>query len=150
YQILSNRVADGVLFTNDSIEGFKLSNVIKHGTQIPGGLYNTSFFFIINDKKFRSLPEEDQEIILRLSVEHFARLAGRSYDDAAKNDFDHMREHNIQEEMASDELLEAIRERTAPIEAAWIEQAEKRGVDGKQALQELRALAAQLEQEFAN
>ncbi len=149
YQILSNRVADGVLFTNDSIEGFKLENVLKYGTQIPGGLYNTSFFLAINEKKFRSLPKEDQELLMRLSGEHFARMAGKSYDDAAKGAFDVMKKHNIQVETASDELMKAIRDRTAPIEAAWVAEANKRGVDGRKALDELRQLTAELEAEYS-
>lgn len=145
YQILTNHVADGVLFTNDSIEGFKLSKLIKHSTQVPGGLYNTSFFFIMNEAKFQSLSKEDQDIILRLSGEQFARLAGRSYDEVAKTAFDHMREHGINIEFASDELMADIRKRTAPIEAAWVQEAAKRGVDGEQAIEELRSLAAEIE-----
>ncbi|WP_397474490.1 TRAP transporter substrate-binding protein [Pusillimonas sp.] len=146
YQILSNRVADGVLFTNDSIEGFKLSSVIKYSTQIPGGLYNTSFFFIMNQDKFQSLSKEDQDIVMRLSGEEFARMAGRSYDDVAKTAFDYMKTHGIEVQTASDTLLSAIRERSEPVEAGWMEQAQKRGVDGKQALHELRTLAAELAQ----
>ncbi|WP_397474491.1 TRAP transporter substrate-binding protein [Pusillimonas sp.] len=148
YQVLANRVADGVLFTNDSIEGFKLSSVIAHSTQIPGGLYNTSFFFIMNEEKFRGLTKEDQDTIMRLSGENYARMAGRSFDEMAANAFEHMEGHNIEVQTASDGLLDAIRERTSPVEASWVEQAEKRGVDGRKALDELRSIAMEISAEI--
>ncbi|WP_207482652.1 TRAP transporter substrate-binding protein [Arenibaculum pallidiluteum] len=139
YQILSNGVADGVLFTLDSIEGFKLTNVVKHVTVIPGGLYNSSFFLVMNQAKFRGLPKEDQEAVMRVSGEAFSRLAGRAFDKANARAMDHVKANNIQLVTASDTMIQGIRERTAPIEANWIQAAAKKGVDGKAVLSELRA-----------
>jgi len=139
YQILSNGVADGVLFTLDSVEGFKLTSLIKHITEIPGGLYNSSFFMVMNQAKFRSLPKEDQEAIMRVSGEALSRLAGRAFDTANSKAMDHIKANNIELVTASDEMMKGIKEKTAPIEEAWIAAAAKKGVDGKAVLSELRA-----------
>lgn len=146
YQILSNKIADGALLTLDALEGFKISNLIKHITEVPGGLYNSSFFFVMNRDKFSQLSPEDQEIIMRLSGENFARMAGRSYDQVANKATDVIKEHHISLHAAPESLLADIRDRTAPMESAWIANAGKKGVDGRKAIDELRALAAEFEE----
>lgn len=147
YQILSNKIADGALLTMDALDGFKIGNLIKHITEVPGGLFNSSFFFVMNRDKFRELSKEDQDIIMRLSGENFARMAGRSFDQVASKAGDVIKEHGIQLHAAPEALLADIRERTAPMEVVWIENAGKKGVDGRKVLDELRTLAAELEEQ---
>lgn len=48
YEILSNGVADGILFPAESVPFFRIDEIVRHGTAVPGGLYNTSFFVIMN------------------------------------------------------------------------------------------------------
>ena len=50
YELLSSGVMDGTLFPAESVEGFKIDKVIKYATTFPGGLYNTSFVFMMNTK----------------------------------------------------------------------------------------------------
>jgi TRAP-type C4-dicarboxylate transport system substrate-binding protein len=56
YELLSTGVMDGTLFPAESVEGFKIDKVIKYATLFPGGLYNTSFVFMMNQAKYDSLP----------------------------------------------------------------------------------------------
>ncbi len=41
---------DGTVFPDESVTSFKLST-IKHATTFPGGSYNTSFVFMMNQGK---------------------------------------------------------------------------------------------------
>ena len=55
YELLSGGVMDGTLFPAESTESFKIDKIIKHATFFPGGLYNTSFVFLMNQAKYDKL-----------------------------------------------------------------------------------------------
>ena len=59
--LLSTGVMDGTLFPAESVEGFKIEKVIKHATSFPGGLYNTSFVFMMNQGTYDKLPADVKE-----------------------------------------------------------------------------------------
>ena len=145
YEILSSGIADGVFFARESILTFKLANLIRHATLIPGGLFNTSFVLLMNDAKFNALAAADQQAILKVSGEQFARMAGRSFDNSDKNSLETMRTANVDVRTASPALVEQLRRATAPVVDAWVAEAAKKGVDGRAALEALRAESRKLE-----
>ena len=61
YELLSGGVMDGTLFPAESIESFKIDKMIKHATTFPGGLYNTSFVFMMNQAKYDKLSRRREE-----------------------------------------------------------------------------------------
>ena len=48
YELISGGVMDGTLFPAESTESFKIDKLIRYATTFPGGLYNTSFVFMMN------------------------------------------------------------------------------------------------------
>ncbi len=82
YELLKGGVADGVFFPLESIVSFKLETVLEQATLFPGGMYSSAFGFFMNEDKWNKLPKQDQDAITKLSGEHIARLAGRSWDEA--------------------------------------------------------------------
>ncbi len=82
YELLSNGVADGIVFPYESVPFFKLDGLVKHGLRVPGGLYNVSFFFVMNQARFDSLSEADRAAIEKVSGEALAHLAGKAWDAA--------------------------------------------------------------------
>ncbi|WP_136659245.1 TRAP transporter substrate-binding protein [Nitratireductor sp. XY-223] len=82
YELLSGGVADGIFFPAESIPFFKLDGLLKNALEAPGGLYNVSFFFVMNQNKFDSLSDADKAAIESASGEAFARLAGKAWDAA--------------------------------------------------------------------
>src|SRR5574343_909486 len=63
YELLSGGVMDGTLFPAESTESFKIDKIIKHATTFPGGLYNTSFVFMMNQGKYDKLSAEDKKVV---------------------------------------------------------------------------------------
>ena len=61
YELLSGGVMDGTLFPAESTESFKIDKIIKHATTFPGGLYNTSFVFMMNQAKYDKLSARREE-----------------------------------------------------------------------------------------
>ena len=57
YELLSSGVMDVVFFPAESVESFKLEKLVKHRTTFPGGLYNTSFAFVMNEAAWKKSPQ---------------------------------------------------------------------------------------------
>jgi TRAP-type C4-dicarboxylate transport system substrate-binding protein len=128
YELLSTGVMDGVFFPAESIVSFKLEKLLKHRTAFPGGLYNTSFAFVMNEGTWKRIPNADQEIIARLSGEHAARRFGRAWDEVDRRATAAMQEAGLQSTQADKPFVEDVRKLTAPIEARWIEEAKAVGL----------------------
>lgn len=142
YQMLQSGVADGIFFPAESIPGFKLQTVVRYGTHVPGGLYNTSFVMMMNEAKYNALPAADKAVLDKLSGEHFARLAGRMWDRADAAGLEAMKAAGMSIETASPAFVAELRQRLAPIEVAWDAEMKKRGVDGVALMKEFRAAIA--------
>ncbi|MCP4491179.1 MAG: TRAP transporter substrate-binding protein [Gammaproteobacteria bacterium] len=145
YELLSNGVADGVFFPKESIKSFKLTKLIKHATLVPGGLYNTSFFLVMNPKKFSKLSQADQDAIRRASGENFARLAGKGWDNADTAGVAAMKADGVTVITANAGLIGEIKNATSGIEAGWVKAAGGKGVDGAKIMADLRAEIKKLE-----
>lgn len=82
YELLSNGIADGIVFPYESVPFFKLDSLVKHGLRAEGGLYNVSFFMVMNEARFNALSEADRAAIDKVSGEALVRLAGKAWDEA--------------------------------------------------------------------
>jgi TRAP-type C4-dicarboxylate transport system substrate-binding protein len=82
YELLSQGVADGILCPYDSGNFFKLIPQLADGISVPGGLYNTSFYIVMNKAKWESLSPEEQAQIDSVTGEALARMAGQMWDKA--------------------------------------------------------------------
>ncbi len=145
YELMSNGVADGVFFPQESIASFKLTKLVRHATLIPDGLYNTSFFLVMNSKKFASLPKEDQDAIRKVSGENFARIAGKAWDNVDAFGLKKMKSDGVQVITASDSMVNEIKKSTAGIEQSWVSATKAKGVDGAMVMKDLRAEIGKVE-----
>lgn len=82
FEILSNGVADGIMFPDESVPFFKLDSVLTKGLTVPGGMYNVSFFFVMNQARYDSLSDADRAAIDSISGEGLSRKAGQVWDAA--------------------------------------------------------------------
>jgi len=144
YEMLSSGVADGTFLPTEAIKSFKLTKLLNHATSVPGGLYNTSFFLVMNPAKFASLSKSNQEAIMRVSGENFARIAGKGWDDSDAVGQAAMDKIGIQSIVASDEFVAEIAAATAHLEADWVAKADALGVDGAAVMADLRAEIAKV------
>lgn len=146
HELLSQGIIDGAFFPLESMRSFKLQDLVTNVTQVPGGLYNVSFVMMMNLDKWNSLSKADQDAIMSVSGENWARMAGKAWDDYDAKALEEIEAAgSIEIETADRELVEAIRTATAGIEAAWYEEVAKLGVDGAAVMREMRAEIAKLE-----
>jgi TRAP-type C4-dicarboxylate transport system substrate-binding protein len=140
YELLSGGVMDGTLFPAESIEGFKLDKIIKHATMFPGGLYNTSFVFMMNQAKYDKLAPDEKKAVDAASGEVLARLIGRQWDKADRLSLALMQANNVQVVKASPAFVNEIKGKTTPLEQQWVKDAEAKGLkDAAKVLAEFRS-----------
>lgn len=82
YELLSQGVADGITFPYESVAFFNLIPQLDQAIDVDGGLFNTSFYIVMNKAKWNSLTPEQQDAIDRVTGEALAREAGQMWDDA--------------------------------------------------------------------
>jgi TRAP-type transport system periplasmic protein len=146
YELLSTGVMDGTLFPAESVEGFKIDKVIKYATLFPGGLYNTSFVFIMNQAKYDSLPADVKKAIDEMSGEFAARMMGRGWDKVDRRGMAFMQANGVTFTKADTAFVAAVKAKTAPLEDSWAKAAEAKGLkDPKKVLAEFRAEIAKLQ-----
>lgn len=80
YELLEGGVIDASLHGLESVVNFKLDGKLKHHSIVPDGLYDATFFIVINERKFKKLSEQDQKAILEVSGEALSRAWGQAFD----------------------------------------------------------------------
>ena len=139
YQMLSRGIVDGTLLPPDSINSFRMNKFVKHMTRLSQGLFSSTFFVVMNQRKWDALPKADQAAIMSVSGEDFARRAGRVWDDQDQKALAVFRKGGMHIRQADAALEKALHQRLAPIEANWVAAMAKKGIDGKAILAALRA-----------
>lgn len=139
YELLSQGVVDGTLLPYEAYPSFNLTGVLKYSTRVPGGFYSSVWFLAMNRDKFDSLSSEDQEVLLRVSGENLARLAGVASDQADLDARAKMEADGVQFLTVDEAGVAAMRERLKKVEDQWIATAASLGVDGAAALAMMRS-----------
>ena len=146
YELLSTGVMDGTLFPAESVESFKIDKVIKYGTSFPGGLYNTSFVFMMNQAKYDSLAPDVKKAVDELSGEFAARMFGKGWDKVDRRGMAFMQAAGVQMSKADAGFVKAVTEKTDPLVDTWAKAAEAKGMkEPKKALAAFRADIAKLQ-----
>lgn len=145
YELMSTGVVDGVFFPPESVASFRLDEIVQFATVFPGGLYSDLHGIIMNEQTFNKLPERDRAIVLKLSGEHIARMAGKAWGDADVAAMNSLKGKKVQFTQASDSLVSAVRARTNEFERTWLAAAKDKGLDGPKLLQEFRSELKALE-----
>lgn len=146
YELMSSGVIDGVFLPAESVVVHRLESFIKHRTRVPGGLYNTSFAFVMNEVTWKRISAADQQAITRLSGEHAAGLIGREWDLSDQRGVDALNRRNVSSAPSPAALVDEVRAKVQPLEQRWIQAAGQRGLaSAAKALSDLRAEIAKLQ-----
>jgi TRAP-type transport system periplasmic protein len=128
YELLSGGVMDGTLFPAESIESFKIDKLIKYATTFPGGLYNTSFVFMMNQATYDKLDPAAKKAVDAASGEVAARIMGRNWDKVDLRAYALMQANNVQITKADAKFVADVKARTSGLEAKWAQEAKAKGL----------------------
>jgi TRAP-type C4-dicarboxylate transport system substrate-binding protein len=139
FELLSTGVMDGTFFPDESVSSFKLT-MVKHATTFPGGLYNTSFVFMMNPAKYNSLTADQKAAVDKISGESAARMFGEGWDkvDAASREV--QKAQGVARIPADKAFVKAVADKQDYLETKWAASAMVKGLkDPKKVLAEFRA-----------
>ena len=146
YELLSTGVMDGTLFPAESVEAFKIEKTVRYATTFPGGLYNTSFVFMMNQAKYDALSPELKKVVDQASGESAARLFGRGWDKVDRRGLAYLQANGVQFSKADPAFVKAVTERSAGLVDGWAKAAEAKGLnEPRKVLGEFRAEIAKLQ-----
>lgn len=144
YEILSAGIADGIMFPTESLKSFKITGLVKYSSFVKGGLYSSSFWFAMNKKKFDALSKADQDAIMKVSGEQFARLAGAGWDRADKEGRVAIKEAGGTIKEVSPKLIAELKKVTEALELEYGAKMDAMGIDGRGAIKFFRAEVARV------
>ena len=146
YELISGGVMDGTLFPAESTESFKIDKLIRYATTFPGGLYNTSFVFMMNPAKYDKLSPEDKKAVDAISGEVAARIFGRGWDKVDRRALALMQANNVVITKADAKFVNDVKSRTSRLESKWVADAKAKGLsDPAKVLADFRAEIAKQE-----
>lgn len=138
FEKLSTGVIDGVTFPLEAIKAFNLGDHLKYSMRVPGGIYNTSWFLVMNEDSWNAISAEDQAAIEAVSGAALAAMAGKTWDAADTAGAEFVSGTGIEIYDAPEAVLTRIKELAAESEAAWAAEVSKQGYDGAAALDAFR------------
>ena len=114
YEMLEGGVIDASLHALESVVNFRLDGKLKNHTIIPGGLYDATFFIVMNEGKFKGLSAADQAAVIKVSGEALSRHWGQEFDKQNKSAEATLRANGHKFAQPSPALLDNVRKvRTA-------------------------------------
>ena len=138
YEKLSRGVIDGVTFPMEALQAFKLTDYVKYSMKVPGGIYNTSWFMVMNEDIWDGLSAEDQAAIERVSGAALAELAGGVWDAADTRGAAYIADKDVEVYDAPEPVLAKLKDLAAKHEGTWADAVKETGFDGAAALSEMR------------
>jgi TRAP-type C4-dicarboxylate transport system substrate-binding protein len=139
YEKLSRGVIDGVTFTYEALTAFNLTDDLQYTMRVPGGLYNTTWFLVMNEDKWNEISPEDQAAIEEISGRAFAERVGEAWNAADEAALQEIKDAGIEISDAPQPVLEEIKSIASDYEQQWADSIADDGFDGTAALEEMRA-----------
>ncbi|WP_037070657.1 TRAP transporter substrate-binding protein [Psychromonas arctica] len=143
YEMLQQGVIDGVFLPINEQKALRLAEVAPNVLKVPGGMYLGSFSIFMNEDFLANLSQKDRDAIMSVSGEKLSALAGRLYDEDDVKGEQYAKEMggNIVEAEKGGKLSQEFQKISEGLEAEWVESVKDTGVQGQQALDELKEIA---------
>ncbi|MFN3937868.1 MAG: TRAP transporter substrate-binding protein [Gemmobacter sp.] len=143
YELLANGVVEATLMTPDGYLSFNLKDHINTQLLVPGGLFNSSFYVMINEDSYNRIPESVRAAFDSVTGEYLSAMGGRGFDTVSEAGLAAMKADGRTVIEASPELLAEMEARLAFLADEWKALvAEKYGIDGQEVIDFIKAEAA--------
>lgn len=148
YESLSKGVVKGNLGPIEVLQGWKQAEVTKYITKTPF-LYNTLFFVTMNKDKWNSLPPDVQAAIESVNQKFFDEVAIGLWDKQNESALKYAVEQNgMQVINLSPEETQRWIALTKPVQDEYVANIDKKGLNGRQTLDTVKALADKYNQQY--
>lgn len=146
-EALARGVVDGGVITWEMAPSLRLDELTRSHTDVAGdrSLYNLYFIWAMNRDVYEALPEDLRAVIDANSGMMASAWAGRAHDEGDLRGRDAMAAAGNEIAEMSEEVTAEIRAMGNRVIAAWIAEADEKGLDGAALVQSAReAMAAEI------
>lgn len=134
YEVVSGKTVDAFVgYSVSDADGLKTLPYANHVTDVPGNLTAPSFVLFMSKKRWDALSAKDRDIIRSLTGEAFARNMA-VYDELETKARSAAAARGVKFHQAGDAFVQDLRRFAAPLTEAWLADAAKLGVNGREAL----------------
>lgn len=148
YEALSKGLVKGNLGPVEVLQGWKQAEVTKYITKTPF-LYNTVFFFTMNQAKWDSLSPENQKAITEVNKKFFNDVAAGIWDKQNQTAMEGAVKQNKMQVLS---LTPAETQKwvklITPIQDDYVKRMKEQNLDGKKALDLVKSLADKYNQQY--
>jgi len=130
YDALKKNIVDGTLVPIEALEGFKQAEVLKYTTLTYSSSYSQGFFVVMNLNKWNALPKDLQEIITDVS-KAYECITAKAWGDSDESGFKFAQKLGEEFITLSAEESAKFKKAVEPVFDEYIENANKKGIDGK-------------------
>lgn len=141
YQAMSNRAIDGFVLNYEGVVAFRLQEVTRYHTEVSA--YSTVFATWMNRKRYDALPQDLRKILdeTTSAASGYWKQSGAAWDQNDANARKVLTDAKHEIITLPDEERRRWVGATASIDEKWVAEMDKRGLPGRQLLDEARALA---------
>lgn len=144
YENLEKGVIDGTVFPWEAVNGFKLYEPLNY--HLDAKAYTTSFYFVMNERKYRSLPEDVRKVIDEMSGQTLVNKFGDWWNQWDQPGLDAAVKKGNEIASLTDEQRDKWRERLAPVIDKYLASLEQQGVkDAREIYQKAQEYVAEFE-----
>ncbi|HEX6978235.1 MAG TPA: TRAP transporter substrate-binding protein [Alphaproteobacteria bacterium] len=144
YENLQKGAIDGAVFPWDPVASFKLAEVLKY--HLDARTYTVSFFFVMNQRKYDSLPADVKQAIDAISGDALIPKFGPWWNKWDQAGLDQAKARGNVIVRLSDEERNRWRDALTPMTEAYLKSIEDQGVKNvREIYDEARRLVAQFE-----
>jgi len=144
-EMISSGVVDGAMLDQSVVPTFGFQKYFKKRLVVDGGLFNVSYFVVMNTKKWESLSVRDRQAIESISGVNLARKMGGIWDKQGELANLKLQDLGVETITAPQSLIDSLHRESLAHEQSWIEEMEKQGIDGAAALTYFRQEVKRIE-----
>ncbi len=142
YEMLQKGIVDGTFGPIEVLKGWRQAEVIKYTTECYAVGYTTAMFVVMNKAKWNQLPADVQDIIESINKE-WIDVHGKVWDRVDEEGRAYTLERGNQIISLPDSESQKWRDAVQPIINNYINAADKKGLNGRQMINDLKAMIAE-------
>ena len=131
YQALQKGVVEGAFYPMEVNKGWKMAEQVKYGTLAYSCAFTSSFFVVMNKKKWNALPDDVKKTIETINKEWIVKHAA-AWDSSDEEGRKFLLSKGGKLFKLSPDEAKRWKEASKPVIAAYIAKMKKKGINGKE------------------
>jgi len=131
YQNIQKGVVDGGIYPMETNKGWRLAEVVSYVTDTYAAAYTTTFFVVMNQEKWQTLPQDIQKIIQKINSEWITKH-GKAWDESDKEGLSYFTQKGNKVIHLDDQETKKWKAAVQPMINDYVQSVSAKGIKGQQ------------------